>query len=147
MTLEARSFRDRCLDHLIFDADPRRHLAAEPLLALSDRLRRLCRLVHAARFDRGATLQAFQAGDLFALFANDRFQGGNLSKQFNQQSLKLGTAQSGKGRWRRHIRKESDRVEPEQEKNAPCPRFCPYYIFILHSQGENSLESPAFLVW
>ena len=79
-------------------------------------LRRLGRLVHAARFDGGAALQTFQAGDLFALLAKNLLQGGNFAEQFNQQSLKLWTAQRGKGGWRRHIRKESDRVEPGKRK-------------------------------
>jgi hypothetical protein len=53
---------------------------------------RLCRLVHAARLDGGATLQTFQAGDLLALLANDFFQGGDFAEQFNQQNFKLWTA-------------------------------------------------------
>ena len=128
MALEARPFRDRRLHHLVFDADPRRHLAAEPPLPLFAGLRRLGRLVHAARFDRGAALQAFQAGDLFALFADHLFQGGNFAEQFNQQSLKLWTAQLGKGGWRRHIRKESHRVRAGARENAAVPTLLPLLL-------------------
>jgi hypothetical protein len=84
MTLEARSFRDHRFDHLVFNFDPRRHLAAEPPLLPLGWLGRLCRLVHATRLDVGSALQAFQAGNLFALFANDLFQGGDFAEQFNQ---------------------------------------------------------------
>jgi hypothetical protein len=95
VALEARSFGDRCLDHLVFDFDPRRHLATEPPLALFRRLRRLRRLVHAAWcawLDVRAALQAFQPGDLFALFADNLFQLADLAEQFNQQSLELWSA-------------------------------------------------------
>src|ERR1700735_4615657 len=128
MTLEARSFGNRCLDHLVLDFHPRRHLATEPPLALFCRLRRLRRLVHAAWcawLDIRAALQAFQPGDLFALFAHNLFQFADLAERFNQQSLELWSAQTRKG-WRlRHIRKESHRVEPEQAKNAAMPTFLP----------------------
>jgi cytochrome P450 len=39
--------------------DPGRHLAAKPPLLLLSELGRLCRLVHAARFNRGAALPTF----------------------------------------------------------------------------------------
>src|SRR5208282_3274374 len=88
----------------------------------------LGRVVHAARFarfDRGAARQAFQACDLFALLADDLFQAGDFAKHFNQQSLKLRSAQVGEVGWRRHIRKESHRVEPGQAENAGPPTFLP----------------------
>ena len=66
VALEARSFRDRDLHHLILDANTRCHLAAEPPLPLLSGPGRLCRFVHAARFDSWPALQAFQTGDLFA---------------------------------------------------------------------------------
>jgi hypothetical protein len=78
---------------MILDADPRRHLAAEAPLLLFARFRQLRRIVHAAGFDRGAALQAFQAGDLLALFANRLLQPGDFIEQLNQQSLKLWTVQ------------------------------------------------------
>jgi hypothetical protein len=37
----------------------------------------------------GAALQAFQAGDLLALFANRLLQHGDFVEQLNQQSLTL----------------------------------------------------------
>jgi len=73
----------------------------------------------------GAALQAFQARDLFALLADRLFQGGEFAEQINQQSLKLWTVQIGEVGWRRHIRKESHRVEPGQEKNAALPPLLP----------------------
>src|SRR5208283_2133848 len=73
----------------------------------------------------GAALQALQAGDLFALLAHELFQAGDFAKQFNQQSLKLCTVQIGEIGWRRHIRKESHRVEPGQGKNWALPTFLP----------------------
>src|SRR5271168_1139297 len=127
MTLEARSVRDGDFHHLIFDADTRCHLAAEPPLALAG-LRRLGFFVHATRFDRGPALQALQPGDLFALFAGNLFQGSDFAEQFNQQSLKLCTTKPGKVGWRRHIRQESYRVEPKQEKNAGAPTFLPLLL-------------------
>jgi hypothetical protein len=139
MTLEARSFRDGDLHHLVFDADPGRHLAPEPPLLPLGWLGRFCRLVHAARFDRGAALQTFQTGDLFALLADDLFQDGNFAEQFSQQSLKLWTVQPGKRRWRRHIRKESDRGEPVQEKNAAVPTLLP--LLLLRLTDSNDSES------
>src|ERR1700735_209255 len=84
MTLEARSFGHRCLDHLVLDFHPRRPLATEPPLALFCRLRRLRRLVHAAWcawLDIRAALQAFQPGDLFALFADNLFQFADLADE------------------------------------------------------------------
>src|SRR5271154_97556 len=98
MTLEARSVRDGDFHHLIFDADTRCHLAAEPPLALAG-LRRLGFFVHATRFDRGPALQALQPSDLFALFAGNLFQGSDFAEQFNQQSLKLCTTKPGKVGW------------------------------------------------
>jgi hypothetical protein len=94
MTLKARSVRDGDLHHLLFNTDARCHFAAEPPLALAG-LRWLGSFVHAARFDRGPALQAFQPGDLFALLASNLFQGSDFAQQFNQQSLKLCTAKPG----------------------------------------------------
>ena len=92
MAPEARSFGDRCLDHLVFDFDPRRHLATKPPLALFRRLRRLVHAAWCAWLDVRAALQAFQPGDLFALFADNLFQFAELAEQFNQQSLELWSA-------------------------------------------------------
>src|SRR3954451_25063670 len=126
MALEARSLRHRRrLDHQVFDDDPRRHLAAEPPRLLFGGLRRLRRLIHAARFDGRTALQPFQTGDLFTLLANNLFQGGNLAKQLNQQSLKLWTAQIGERRWWGHIRKESYSIEPSKQKNERLPTLLP----------------------
>src|SRR5271165_6615183 len=113
---------------MFLDADPWRHLAAEPPLRLFDGFRGVRRIVHAARFawlDRGAALQAFQAGDLFPLFADRLLQRSDFAGQLNQQSLQLWTVQTGEVGWRRHIRKESHRVEPGQEKNAGPPTVLP----------------------
>ena len=49
-------------------------------------------LVHAARFDVRAALQAFQARDLFVLFGDRLLQCGDLGEQFHQQGFKLWTA-------------------------------------------------------
>ena len=50
-------------------------------------------LVHAARFNVWTTLSdAFKASNLFALFGDRLLQGGDLGKQFDQQSLKLWTS-------------------------------------------------------
>jgi hypothetical protein len=90
VTLEARSLRHRRrLDHLVFDDDPGRQLAAQPPLRLFGGLRRLRRLVHAARFEGGVALQPFQTGNLCALLADNLVQHGNLAEQLNQLSLKL----------------------------------------------------------
>src|SRR5208283_5432598 len=56
---------------------------------------------------------------------HELFQAGDFAKQFNQQSLKLCTVQIGEIGWRRHIRKESHRVEPGQGKNWALPTFLP----------------------
>jgi hypothetical protein len=56
------------------------------------RLRWRGTLVHAARFNVGTALQAFQTSDLFALFGDDLLQGGDFTEQVNQQSFKLRTA-------------------------------------------------------
>ena len=126
VALEARAFRHgRGFHHPVLNDDPGRHLAAPPRLLLLGGLGRLRSLVHAARFDGGAAFQAFQTGDLVALFGNNLFQGRNFAEQLNQQSLKLCTAQIGEGGWRRHIRTESDRFEPGQAKNAGWPTFLP----------------------
>ena len=63
-----------------------------PLLRLRSRRERFCRrgaLVHAARFDVRAALQA---RDLFALFGDRLLQCGDLAKQVHQQGFKLWTA-------------------------------------------------------
>jgi hypothetical protein len=79
IAFEARPFRDYDFHHLIRNDDPGRHLAAEPPLLLLARLRRLRRIVHAARLDAGTALQAFQPGDLLALCGNDLFQFGDFT--------------------------------------------------------------------
>ena len=73
----------------------------------------------------GPALQAFQTGDLFALLADNLFQGSDFAQQFNQQSLKLCTAQPGKGGWRRHIPQRIPGAESAQEKNAAMPVVVP----------------------
>jgi hypothetical protein len=74
VSLEARSGWNLRFDHLLIDADPRRHLAtATPPLFFTGN-QRLSAFVHAARFDAGAALQTLQAGDLFALLANNLLQ-------------------------------------------------------------------------
>jgi hypothetical protein len=92
MAFEARPFRNRGFHHLVRNDDPERHLAAEPSLPLLGGLRRLRRLVHAARTDAGAPLQAFQPGELFVLVGNGLLQFGDFAEQLDQQSLKLWTA-------------------------------------------------------
>jgi hypothetical protein len=47
------------------------------------------------------------------------------ARMTRQKCLKLGTAKLGKVGWRRHIRQESYRVEPQQEKNVGAPTFLP----------------------
>jgi hypothetical protein len=96
MALETRAFRDRDLHHLVFNFDPRRHLATKPPLPLFRWLQWLRRVVHAARLDHAAALQSFQPGDLFAPFADRLVQSSDFAKQLNQQSFKLRTAQIGK---------------------------------------------------
>src|SRR4051794_14660802 len=126
---EARAFGDRRGFHYpVFDADPRRHLAPATRRHLEGRLRRLRALVHAARFERGAALQAFQTGDLFALLADHLFQVGDFAKQFDHQSFELRTAQIRDGGGQRHIRKDVCPVEPDKQKVRGCRRFCPSYI-------------------
>jgi len=98
MTLKARPRRDLGRDHFLFHVDPRRDLApATSALLFLCRFRRLGAFVHAAWFDFGATLKAFQTGDFFPQFSDSLRQGGDFSEQFNQESLKLWTAQRGKG--------------------------------------------------
>jgi len=45
-------------------------------------------------FNIGATLQAFQTGIFFPQFSDGLREGGDFTEQFNQQSLKLWTAQA-----------------------------------------------------
>ena len=96
MAFEHRSWRHRRLDHLRFDLDPGRDLAAATPLLLLRWMRRHCALFHAARFearfDTRPTLQTFQPGDLLAQFGNGLLQRRDLAKHLDQQSLKLGTA-------------------------------------------------------
>ena len=127
MTFEARSCRDRGLDHLVFDVDPRRHLAAAgPLLLFRAGFGGSVALSMPLGLMFGAALQTFQPGDLFALFADGLLQGGDFAEQFDQQSFKLCTAQRGKGGWRRHIRKESHRVRAgAREKLSIAHIFAP----------------------
>src|SRR5580704_7736263 len=121
MSLEHRSFRDRGFHHPVFDADTWRHLAAAPSLLPPGGFRRPGALVHAAGLDIGAALQAFQTRDLFAQFAVRLLQRGNFTKHFDQQSLKLCTAQPGKGGWRRHIMQRIHATESAQAKSTALP--------------------------
>ena len=123
--LEARSGRDLGIDHFLLNADARHHLtpAGPPLVFTGFRWRGA--FIHAARFNVGATLQTFQTGNLFAQFGDGLLQGGHLAQQFNQQSLKLWTAQRGKGGWRRHMRQRIHDAESAQEKNAGVPEVLP----------------------
>ena len=125
ITLEARSLRNLGIDHSILDADARRHLAAEPPLARLAQLRRLGAFVHAAWFDGRPAFQAFEPGDLLALRTDDRLQRSDLAEHLNQQSLKLCAAQIGQAGRRRHLRKESHRVEPAQAQNRAAPGVLP----------------------
>ena len=63
--------------------------------------------------------------DLLAKFADHLFQDRDLSKLFNQQSLKLCTAQPGKGRWRQHIVQRIHATESAQGKIAALPTLLP----------------------
>ena len=104
ITLEARTRRNLGRDHFLFNDDPRRDLApATQALLFLCRFRRFGAFVHAARFNIGATLQAFQTGDFFPQFSDGLREGGDFTEQCNQQSLKLWTAQRGKGGWRQHM--------------------------------------------
>src|ERR1019366_5815008 len=125
MALEARSRRDHGLDHLVFNVDPRRHPAAAPPLLHFGGARRISALVHATGFDIGTALQAFQTCDLFALPADCLFQGGNFTQKFNQQSLKLWTAQTGKRGWRRHIRVENRPPRADASEKSGVPTLLP----------------------
>jgi len=126
VALEARPRRDHRFDHPIFNADARGHLATAPPLLKRDRRRRLCAFVHATRLDIGTTPQAFQTGNLFAQPADRLFEDGNFTQNFNQQSLKLWTAQTRKREWlRRHMMKRIRHAESAQEKNAPMPTLLP----------------------
>ena len=78
-----------------------------------------------------AALQAFQTGDLFALLADNLLQGGDFAEQFNQQSLKLCTAQRGKGGWRRHMTQRIHGVESAQGKNEAPPTLLPLLHYSL----------------
>ncbi len=73
----------------------------------------------------GTALQPFKAGDLLALLSDDLLQGGDFAKQSNQQSLKLRTAQRGKGGRRRHMMQRIHGAESTQEKIEGRPWFCP----------------------
>jgi hypothetical protein len=55
------------------------------------------------------------------LFSDGVREGGDFTEQFNQQSLKLWTAQRGKGGWRQHMMQRVHRRESAQEKNAAVP--------------------------
>ena len=126
VAFEARAFRDRRGFYPpVFNGDRGRNFAAPPRLLLFDGLRRLGPFVQAARFDGRAAFQAFQTGDFFALLGNNLFQSANFAEQFDQQSLKLCTAQTGEGGWQRQIRTGSDRVKSGQAKNAGLPAFLP----------------------
>ena len=103
MTFENRSWRDLDPEHLFFDFDPRRDLASDRLLPLLLRLRRRGAFLHAAWLDVRAAFQTFQPRDLFAQLGDGLLQGGDFTEQFNQQSFKLRTAQTGKMGRRRHI--------------------------------------------
>jgi len=52
-------------------------------------------------------------------------QGSDFAKQFDQQSFKLGTAQSRKARWRQHMMQRIHQPESGQAKNAFLPGVLP----------------------
>src|SRR5271165_5974584 len=103
VALEPRAGRYRGRDHLIFNGHPRRDLATATPLQKLLALAWVRALVHATRPDLRAALQTFQTRDLLALLAVLLFQRGDFDKQFNHQSFKLRTAQTGKMRRGRHI--------------------------------------------
>jgi hypothetical protein len=70
VTLEARPRRNLGRDHFLYNDDLRRDLAPAASLLFFSGFRWLGTFVHAARFDIGATLQAFQTGNFFALFGD-----------------------------------------------------------------------------
>ena len=113
--------RDLDFDHFLLNTDPRRDLAPGGTFLVFGGLRWRGAFVHAARFDVGAAFKAFQTGDVFPLFGDGLLQQGDLSKQFNQQSLKLWTGQHGEGRWRRHMMQRIHDAESAQEKNTAVP--------------------------
>ena len=62
------------------------------------------------------------------MFGRPFRQGGDVLELFNQQRLKLWTAQRGKGGGRRHIRQRIDAVESTQEKNDGLPTLLPLLL-------------------
>ena len=108
---------EACLTAYSTDCDPRRDPASTAPLRLRERFRRRGALVHVARFDVRAALQAFQARDRFALFGDRLRQSGDLSAQFRQQGLKPWTVWRGNGRRRRHMTYRLGRVGSGQGNN------------------------------
>src|ERR1700689_1316359 len=139
MPLQRPTCRGRGFRHSVFDGNPRRHLTAASRLLLPGGLRWPGARVHAAGFDVGAALQAFQTRDLFAQFSVGLFQSGDFTKQLYQQSLKLCTAQPGKGGWRRHIMQRIHATESAQGKTATLPTLLP----LLHYLRSLELKPPA----
>jgi len=71
-------------------------------------------------------LLTFQSRDLLAQFAAGLLQSDNFTKHFDQQSLKLCTAQPGKGGWRRHIMQRIHATESAQAKSTALPTLLPF---------------------
>src|ERR1700733_15289122 len=92
MPLEAAAGWDLGIDHRLFNTNPGCDLTPAGSLLVFGGWYRRATLVHAARFNVWTTLQTFQTSNLFALFGDRLLQGGDLGKQFDQQSLKLWTA-------------------------------------------------------
>src|SRR5271169_5061811 len=113
------------LHHLIFNADPWRHLASATALLRFVVLRRARALVHAAGFDSRAALQPLQTGDLLALLLAMLLQRGKFTQQLDQQSFKLRTAQIRQGASGGHPLRRIAPAESEQEKIAPVPTVLP----------------------
>jgi hypothetical protein len=79
-----------------------------------------------ARPDFWTSLQTFETRDLFAQFAVQLFQCGDVAKQFDQQSLKFWEAQPGKTEWRRHIPVENRPSRAgAREKSGAAHTFAP----------------------
>ncbi len=74
IAFELRTCRVISPQHLGFHLDPRRYLAAAPLLGSLAAAEWLGVLLHAARLDRRAAFQALQPRNLVALRSNQRSQ-------------------------------------------------------------------------
>ncbi|MBV1796447.1 hypothetical protein [Siccirubricoccus sp. G192] len=128
VALEPRAGRHRGPQHPRLHRHPRHHLAAATTVGALARRRRLARLLHPARLDRGPTLQSLEAGDLLALRRHNPLELRHLAEQGADQRLQLGRRQRVRIGRRDHAPEGIRPADTWEGQTAPSQQVLPHLL-------------------